>query len=46
MVETVTQIKSEITINVGASVEIQKNMCAKKIIFRILLHILVKMVNM
>ena len=31
MVENVTQIKSEITINVGASVEIQKNMRAKRL---------------
>ena len=30
MVENVTQIKSGLTINVGASAKIQKNMCPKK----------------
>ena len=35
MAENVTQIKSEITVNVVASVEIRKNMRAKKIIFGI-----------
>ena len=44
MVENVIQIK--ITINVGASVKILKNIvCAKKIIFGILLHVVEKMVN-
>ena len=33
MAENVTQIKSGITINVGVSVKIWKNMCAKKIYF-------------
>ena len=37
MVESLTQIKSRIMINVDASV--------KKIIFGILLHVVVKMVN-
>ena len=46
MVENVIQIKSGITINVGASVKILKNIvCAKKIIFGILLHVVEKMVN-
>ena len=45
MVESVIQIKSGITINVAKSVKIQKNIvCAKKIIFRILLHAVEKMV--
>ena len=44
MVENVIQIKSGITINVGASVKILKNIvCAKKIIFGILLHVVEKM---
>ena len=38
MTENVTQIKSEITVNVGINVKIPNNiMCAKKIIFGILL---------
>ena len=46
MVENVIQIKSGITINVGASVKFLKNIvCAKKIIFGILLHVVEKMVN-
>ena len=46
MVENVIQIKSEIVTNVDVSVKTQKNIvCAKKIIFEILLHIAVKMVN-
>ena len=46
MVENVIQIKSEITINVTASVKTYKNiMGAKKIIFGILLHVDVKTVN-
>ena len=46
MVENITQIKSGITINVDASVKIQKNkMCANTIIFGILLQAVVKMVN-
>ena len=45
MVKNETQIKSGIAINVGMSVKIHKNiMCAKKI-FGILLHVIVKMVN-
>ena len=45
-VENVIQIKSGTTINDDASVKIQKNiMCAKKIIFGILLHAFAKMVN-
>ena len=47
MVENVTQIKSEMTISVGESVKILKNiMCTKKVIFGILPHVVVKMVNM
>ena len=46
MVKNLIQIKSGITIDVGASVKIQKTiMYAKKIIFGILLHVLVKIVN-
>ena len=46
MVENVIKIKSEITINIGVSAKNQKNViCAKKIIFGILLHVVVKMVN-
>ena len=46
MVENVIKIKSEITINIGVSTKSQKNViCAKKIIFGILLHVVVKMVN-
>ena len=46
MVENVTQNKSGITINVGASAKIQNTiMCVKKITVRILLHIFVNMVN-
>ena len=44
MVENVIQIKSEIAINVGASVKIQKNMLVKKNIFGILLHVVAKIV--
>ena len=47
MVENLTQIKSGITVNVCVSVKFQTNMmCVKKIIFGILLHVVVKMVNM
>ena len=46
MVKNVIQIRRRITINVSASVKIQKNIvCAKKIIFRILLHVVAKIVN-
>ena len=46
MVENVIKIKSEITITIGVSAKSQKNViCAKKIIFGILLHVVVKMVN-
>ena len=45
MVENVTRIKSRIKINVDVSAKIKKKniMCAKKIIFGILPHVLVKM---
>ena len=47
MVENVIQIKSRITINVGAIAKTPKIiMCTKKIIFGILLHVVAKMVNM
>ena len=46
MVKNVTRIKIGITINVGASAKIRKNiMRLKKIIFGILLHIVLKKVN-
>ena len=46
MVENLTRIKSEITIYVDVNAKFWKNiMCAKKIIFGILLHVLVKMGN-
>ena len=46
MAEYVTQMKSRITIIVGVSAKIRNNiMCAKKIIFGILLHVVAKMVN-
>ena len=46
MIKNVIQIKSGIKINVGASVKIQKNIvCARKVIFEILLHVVVKMIN-
>ena len=47
MVENVTQIKSGITISVGVSVKILKNiMCAKMVTFGILLHVVVEMVSL
>ena len=46
MLENVTRIKIGIMINVGVSVKIKKIIvCVKKIIFGILLHVAVKMVN-
>ena len=45
MVENVSQIKSGITINVDVSAKIQENMCEKKITFRILVLVIVKLVN-
>ena len=47
MIETVIQMKSGIMINDnGANVKIQKDIaCAKNIIFGILLHVAVKVVN-
>ena len=46
MVENSIQIKSGITINVDVSGKIQKNnTCAKNIIFGILLHVVVKIIN-
>ena len=46
MEENVIQIKSGITINVYVSVKTQKIIvCAKKIIFGIVLHLVAKMVN-
>ena len=47
MVENVTRIISEITINTDASAKILNNIVhAKMILFGILLHSVVKMVNM
>ena len=46
IVENVTLIKIGITINVGVNVKIRQDLYAKKIIFSILLHILVKMIDM
>ena len=44
MVANTTQIEIEVTINVGVSAKIQKNiMNVKKIIFGILLHVVMKM---
>ena len=46
MIKNVIQMKSGIKINVGASVKIQKNIaCARKDIFEVLLHVVVKMIN-
>ena len=46
IIENVTSIKSEITRSAGMSVEILKNIIrAKKIIFGILIHLIMKMVN-
>ena len=46
MVKNVIRIKNGRVINVGVSVKIWKNiMCAKNIIFGILLHVVAKMVN-
>ena len=47
MVEKVTQIKSGISINVGVSVKIQNNIvCTRNVLFRILLHAVLKRLNM
>ena len=46
IVENVTLIKIGITINVGVNVKIRQDLYAKKIIFSILLHIHVKMIDM
>ena len=46
MADIVIQIKSGITINVGVSVKIEKNIaCVKRIKFGMLLHSVLKMVN-
>ena len=45
MVANVTQIKSETMINVNVSVKIQEKMCAKMVMFGILLHVVVKVVD-
>ena len=46
MVENVTQIESGIKNCDDVSLKIQENiMCAKKLIFEILVHVLVKLVN-
>ena len=46
IVENVTLIKIGIAINVSVNVKIRQDLYAKKIIFSILLHILVKMIDM
>ena len=47
MVEKVTGIKSGITINFCVTAKVQKNiMSQRKVIFGILLHVVVNMVNM
>ena len=46
IVENVTLIKIGITINVGVNVKIRQDLYVKKIIFSILLHIHVKMIDM
>ena len=46
MSENVIQIKSRITRNVDVSVKIWKNtICAKNIIFGVVLHVVAEMVN-
>ena len=40
MVETVTQIKNGIKINIDVNAKIQEKICAKKVIFGILLNVL------
>ena len=46
MVENVIPIKSGLMVVIDVSIKFQKNiMCAKKIIFEILLHVVMKMVN-
>ena len=47
IVENATQIKIRIAINVDMSVRNRKNVfCAKNILFGILLHVILKMINM
>ena len=46
MVENITRIKSGITISVGVSVKMQKDISAKIVIFEILQNEAAKMVNM
>ena len=46
MVANVTQIKSKTWINVDVSGEIKQKMCAEIVIFGILLHAVVKMLDM
>ena len=41
----VIHIKTGMTVNVDVSAKIKKNMCVKNIIFGILVHALVKMLN-
>ena len=45
MVENVIQIKSGITITVNKTAKIQKNTCAKKTVFGILLYVVINLVN-
>ena len=46
MIANVIQIESRTMINVDVSTNIQEKMCAKKVIFGILLHVVLKMVDM
>ena len=46
MIENVTWIKTGITVNVGVTVKIEKNICAKKVNFGILQNLAAKMVNL
>ena len=46
MVANVTQIESRTMTNVDVNTKIQEKMCTKKVIFVILLHVVVKIVDM
>ena len=46
MIANVIQIESRTMVNVDVSTNIQEKMCAKKVIFGILLHVVLKMVDM
>ena len=46
MIENVTWTKTGITVNVGVTVKIQKNIGAEKVNFEILQNVAAKMVNL